>query len=28
VEHCGWTPEQYERWMGDTIARLLLRQPL
>jgi AcrR family transcriptional regulator len=28
MEHCGWTPEQYERWMSDTIARLLLRQPL
>jgi AcrR family transcriptional regulator len=27
VEDCGWTPEQYERWMADTIARLLLRQP-
>jgi AcrR family transcriptional regulator len=27
VEDCGWTPEQYERWMTDAIARLLFRQP-
>jgi AcrR family transcriptional regulator len=25
VERCGWTPEQYERWMTDTITRLLFR---
>jgi AcrR family transcriptional regulator len=27
VERCGWTPEQYERWMTDTITGLLFRQP-
>ncbi|MGH9008499.1 MAG: TetR/AcrR family transcriptional regulator [Acidimicrobiia bacterium] len=26
VEHCGWTPDQYERWMADIIARLLFRE--
>ena len=25
VEFCGWTPEQYERRMTDTITRLLFR---
>ena len=25
VEHCGWTPERYERWMTDMIAHLLFR---
>jgi AcrR family transcriptional regulator len=27
VEHCGWTPEQYERWLTEIITRLLFRQP-
>ena len=27
VEHCGWRPERYERWMTDTITRLLFRRP-
>jgi AcrR family transcriptional regulator len=26
VEHCGWTPERYERWMTETLTRLLFRQ--
>ncbi|HEV3363844.1 MAG TPA: helix-turn-helix domain-containing protein [Acidimicrobiia bacterium] len=25
VEHCGWTPEQYERRMAEIISRLLLQ---
>jgi len=27
VEHCGWAPNQYERWMLDIMTRLLFRQP-
>lgn len=23
----GWTPEQYERWFTDTVARLLVSDP-
>jgi uncharacterized protein with PIN domain len=26
VEHCGWTPERYERWMTDIITRQFFRQ--
>lgn len=25
VERCGWTPEQYERWLGETLCSQLLR---
>lgn len=24
IEHRGWTPEQYERWLAATLTRLLL----
>lgn len=26
VRRCGWTPEQYERWTGDTACAQLLRR--
>ena len=26
VERCGWTPDQYERWMIDILTHLLLRE--
>jgi AcrR family transcriptional regulator len=26
VEESGWTPEQYEAWMGETLARVVPRQ--
>lgn len=25
VGTCGWTPDRYERWLGETLAELLLR---
>lgn len=26
VEESGWTPDEFERWVGDTLARNLLNQ--
>lgn len=27
VAHAGWTPEEYERWVGDSACQQLLRPP-
>ena len=27
TSHHGWTPGQYQAWLGDTVQRLLLPAP-